>query len=64
MEELKKDKMTLREFLEIKEKTIEENAAKIDSLEKEATEVKVQMTQQKQKYDKQLTDLRSKISHL
>lgn len=29
LEELKKDKLTLREFLDIKEKTIEENAAKI-----------------------------------
>jgi len=28
-EELRKDKMTLREFLAIKEKTIEENVAKI-----------------------------------
>ena len=33
LEELKKDKMTLREFLEIKEKTIEENATKIKQLE-------------------------------
>ena len=33
LEELKRDKMTLREFLDIKEKTIEENAAKIKQLE-------------------------------
>lgn len=43
LEELKKDKTTLREFLAIKEKTIDENAAKIKQLENEATEAKVQV---------------------
>ena len=56
--------MTLREFLAIKEKTIEENAAKIKEYESQATETKVQMAQQKQKYDKQLSDLRSRINFL
>jgi low affinity Fe/Cu permease len=41
MEELRKDKLTLREFLAIKEKTIEENAAKIKELEQQAAELKV-----------------------
>ena len=41
LEELKKDKMTLHEFLSIKEKTIEENSVKIKELEAQATEVKV-----------------------
>ena len=45
LEELKKDKMTLREFLDIKEKTIEENVAKIKQVEEQATEAKVQMAQ-------------------
>jgi len=52
IEELKKDKMTLRDFLEIKEKTIEQNGAKIKALEVQAVETKVLMAQQKQKYDK------------
>lgn len=33
LEELRKDKMTLREFLTIKERTIEENITKIQQLE-------------------------------
>lgn len=41
LEELKKDKTTLREFLAIKEKTIDDNAAQIKQLETEATEAKV-----------------------
>ena len=41
LEELKKDKLTLREFLDIKEKTIEENLAKIKSLEQQANDSKV-----------------------
>ena len=41
IEELKKDKMTLRDFLEIKEKTIEQNGAKIKALEMQAMETKV-----------------------
>ena len=45
LEELKRDKMTLREFLDIKETTIAENAAKIKQLEEAATEAKVQMAQ-------------------
>ena len=52
LEELKRDKMTLREFLDIKEKTIEENLVKQNQLEQQATELKVQIAQQKQKYDK------------
>lgn len=64
LEELKRDKMTLREFLDIKEATITENALKIKQLEEAGTEAKVQIAQQKQKYDKQLEDLRSKITLL
>lgn len=56
--------MTLREFLAIKEKTIEENVAKIQLLEQQCTESKVQMAQQKQKYDRQIADLRSKLQML
>lgn len=41
IEELKRDKMTLREFLDIKETTIIENQAKIKQLEEAATEAKV-----------------------
>lgn len=41
LEELKRDKMTLREFLDIKEATIAENAVKIKQLEEAATEAKV-----------------------
>ena len=41
LEELKKDKTTLREFLAIEEKTIDDNAAQIKQLETEATEAKV-----------------------
>ena len=52
LEELKRDKMTLREFLDIKEATITENALKIKQLEEAGTEAKVQIAQQKQKYDK------------
>ena len=52
IEELKKDKMTLREFLDIKERTLDENTVKIKELEMQATETKVQMAQQKLKYDK------------
>ena len=64
LEELKRDKMTLREFLDIKEATIAENCLKIKQLEEAATEAKVQIAQQKLKYDKQLEDLRSKITQL
>ena len=41
LEELKRDKMTLREFLDIKEATITENALKIKQLEEAGTEAKV-----------------------
>ena len=41
LEELKRDKMTLREFLDIKETTISENSLKIKQLEEAATEAKV-----------------------
>lgn len=56
--------MTLREFLDIKETTIVENQAKIKQLEEAGTEAKVQIAQQKLKYDKQLDDLRGKILQL
>ena len=45
LEELKRDKMTLREFLDIKEATIAENCLKIKQLEEAATEAKVQIAQ-------------------
>ena len=41
LEQLKKEKMTLQEFLDIKEKTIAENSAKIKELEQSLTEAKV-----------------------
>jgi len=41
LEELKRDKLTLREFLDIKETTIAENSTKIKQLEEAATEAKV-----------------------
>ena len=41
LEQLKKEKMTLQEFLDIKEKTISENSAKIKELEQSLTEAKV-----------------------
>ena len=41
LEELKRDKMTLREFLDIKEATITENGLKIKQLEEAGTEAKV-----------------------
>lgn len=59
IEELKKDKMTLREFLDIKEKTLDENVIKIKQFEKQATEQKVQIAQLKLKYDKQLSEMRN-----
>jgi hypothetical protein len=43
IEELKKDKLTLREFLDIKEKTIEQNGSKIKSLEMQGMESKMSM---------------------
>lgn len=52
IEELKKDKLTLREFLDIKERTIEEKDKKINELTQQAAEFKVQLTQHKQKYEK------------
>ena len=39
--------MTLQEFLDIKEKTISENSAKIKELEQSLTEAKVQIAQEK-----------------
>ena len=45
LEELKKDKLTLREFMDIKDKTIEEHQKKIDQFSKQAAELKVQLTQ-------------------
>lgn len=62
MEELRKDKVTLREFLDIKEKTIDENVAKIHTLEQQMGELKLRMSSEKQKHDRQLADLRSKLS--
>ena len=38
LEELKKDKLTLREFMDIKDKSIEELQKKIDTITKQATE--------------------------
>ena len=64
LEELKRDKMTLREFLDIKEKTIEENLVKQNQLEQQATELMVQIAQQKQKYDKQISELKQKVQSL
>ena len=52
IEELKKDKLTLREFMDIKDRTIEEKDKKIEELTGQAAELKVQLTQSKQKYEK------------
>ena len=44
IEELKKDKLTLREFMDIKDRTIEERDKKIEELTTQAAEFKVQIT--------------------
>ena len=64
VEELKKDKLTLREFVTIKDKTIKENAEKIESITKSLAEFKVQLAQQKQKYEKQISELKNKVGLL
>ena len=48
----------------IKDKTIKENNEKIEHLTKSVAEFKVQLAQQKQKYEKQLTDLKNKVGLL
>ena len=48
----------------IKDKTIKENLDKIDQLTKSTAEFKVQLAQQKQKSDKQITEFKNKIQLL
>jgi len=60
-EELRKDKLTLREFLDVKEKTLEENTARIQKLEQHLAESKVQMASQKQKYERQIVELSKRL---
>ena len=57
MEELKKDKLTLREFMKIKDKTIKEANEKIESLTRQNSEIKQQMNKSSAKYEAKLADL-------
>jgi pimeloyl-CoA synthetase len=51
LEDLKKDKETLHDFMRIKDETIKENLDKIKQLTKKQVEFKTQLTTQKLKYE-------------
>jgi pimeloyl-CoA synthetase len=51
LEDLKKDKETLHDFMRIKDETIKENLDKIKQLTKKQVEFKTQLTTQKIKYE-------------
>jgi hypothetical protein len=51
LEDLKKDKETLHDFMRIKDETIKENLDKIKQRTKKQVEFKTQLTTQKIKYE-------------
>ena len=62
IEELKRDKSTLREFIKMKDKTIVDLQNKISEFTEKNEENSQAMQHQKQKYELQIKDLKQKIS--
>ena len=62
IDELKRDKSVLREFMKIKDQTITDLNAKLGLQKTQIAQLAFQQEQQKQRYETQLKDLKQKLS--